>query len=443
MDKPILQANSIYTKHLQEMVRFSTISTENDSATDWAPFEAFQSWMEQTYPLLHQNMERHIIGNGSLLFHWKAPHGRKSPVLLMAHQDVVPAGEETKWIYPPFSGQLAEGCIWGRGSIDCKAMLLFLLEAVEELFREGVRPCFDFYIALGHNEEVHASDDIKGSALTARYLRGRGISFGCLFDEGGKVDGSAKVSLGEKAMADIVLYADGQGGHASRPGKGTVLGRIGKAIAAIEANPMPYHLLPLVAAQLKADAVHRSGEKRKILSDPETYWTELCSMAQEDNQLDALLHTTFAVTMAKGSDRSNVIPSHAEATVNVRLLPGDTMEQVLHHLKNILPENVKVRVRNGDAFVAPVTPLDSAEYRLLKDVIRDVYGNDTVIVPSLLTGATDSRHYGCVCQNIFRFSGRYHTAGFGDAHRENERIPENVLPAGVAFFKTFLKRYQD
>ena len=443
MDKLTLQANSVYTRHLQDMVRFPTVSTENDGATDWEPFAGFRSFLEKAYPLLHRNMQRVMIGHGSLLFHWKAEHARKKPVLFMAHQDVVPAGEERKWIYPPFSGQLAEGCVWGRGSVDCKAMLLFLMEAAEELFREGFRPCFDFYISLGHNEEVFAAKDIKGSALTAAYLQKRGVELGCLFDEGGKVAGGAAVSLGEKTATDIVLYADGTGGHAARPGKGTVLGLIGKAIVAVEENPMPYRLLPLVKAQLQADAVNYAGEKQKIFSDPEAYWPQVCASAKEDSQLDALLHTTFAVTMAKGSERSNVVPSHAEAVVNVRLLPGDTAEQVLLHLKKILPAGVNIRIGHNTPVFAPVTPFDTVEFRLLKTAIHEVYGTDTQIVPSLLTGATDSRYYGDVCSNIFRFSGRYHTPAFGDIHRENEKIPENVLPVGVAFFKTFLKKYQD
>ncbi|MBQ7417899.1 MAG: hypothetical protein IJV18_07430, partial [Acidaminococcaceae bacterium] len=96
MDKPTLQANSVYTRHLQDMVRFPTVSTENDGATDWEPFDGFRSFLEKAYPLLHRNMQRVMIGHGSLLFHWQAEYARKKPVLFMAHQDVVPAGEERK-----------------------------------------------------------------------------------------------------------------------------------------------------------------------------------------------------------------------------------------------------------------------------------------------------------------------------------------------------------
>lgn len=443
--------NFKYAEHLSRMVQFPTVSTFNDEHTDWKPFQDFQDYLRETYPLVHSRMELTRIGHGSLLFHFKSKNPKHRPVLIMAHQDVVPAGDESKWTYPPFSGKIADGKIWGRGSIDCKALVMAEMETVEALLKEGFAPNYDLYIALGHNEEVGAEPDVKGSKLTAAYLKEQGVKLGCLFDEGGKVlcgkdngysEDLAQVSLGEKASVDFIIYKDGKGGHAMKPGKGTLLGSIGRAIAAIEANPMPYRLIPITKAQLMASSNLQSERVQAIYADPEHHWEELCRLAKEDILLDGLLHTTFAVTMASGSHISNVLPTHAECTVNVRILQGDTIDTVTQYLKSILPDDVQIKCL-GTENPRPVGSAESREFKLLEDVLFKLYRGNIKVVPSLLLGGTDSRNYTGICDNVFKFGGGYNTSDYGQTHQIDEHIPLAVLGASIQFLTAYLKAYQN
>ena len=443
--------DSKYAEHLSKMVQFPTVSTTNDENTDWKPLQDFQNYLRETYPLVHSRMSVTKIGNGSLLFHLKSEHPTHRPVLIMSHQDVVPAGDASRWTYPPFSGKIADGKIWGRGSIDCKALVMAEMETVEALLKEGFAPNYDLYIALGHNEEVEAAPDVKGSKLTVAFLKEHGVKLGCLFDEGGKVlcgkdngysEDLAQVSLGEKASVNFVIYKDGKGGHAMKPGKGTLLGSIGRAIAAIEANPMPYRLIPITEAQLKASAGLQPEKIQEIYADPQHHWDELCQLARDDIFLDGLLHTTFAVTMASGSSISNVLPTHAECTVNVRILQGDTIDSVTEYLKSILPADVKIKCM-GTENPRPVGSAESREFKLLEDVLSEIYDGHIKVVPSLLLGGTDSRNYTEICDNVFKFGGGYNTADYGQTHQIDEHIPLAVLGASIQFLTAYLKAYQN
>lgn len=442
--------NETYLRHLQDIVRIPTVSTENDAATDWTQFDRLHEFLRAAYPRMHARMERTVIGRASLLYRWKAARPKRLPVLLMAHQDVVPPGNLDQWTHDPFGGDIAEGCLWGRGSNDCKSLLIAECEAVEELLAEGFEPDFDIYLSFGHNEEVQADDASKGSVLAGQYLAAQGVKLGCLFDEGGFItpgdeNGSgadiAFVALGEKSPNDFVLYKDGPGGHASKPGAHTVLGDVARAMAAVEAHPMPYRLTPLAEAQLAALAPLQEGARRELYADPRGHWDALCALAREDRDLDAILHTTLAVTKASGSPQTNVLPAHAECTMSVRILQGDTVASVKDYLESIMPDGVQVKVTFGED-PHPAGSVESEEYRLLERVVRELCGADTAVVPMVMTGATDARNYAAVCGNIFRFTGRVVTKDWGEAHQIDEKVPADVVEPAVRFFKAYLRAYQ-
>ena len=388
------------------------------------------------------------IGKASLLFHWKSENPKKEPVLFMAHQDVVPAIHEEQWSHPPFEGEVDGGCLWGRGAEDCKSVLTAEMDAVEELLEEDFAPDFDIYLSFGHNEEVQCTPDKKGSVLTAAYLKEQGIHLACLFDEGGNGEEGregepplALVGMAEKAPNEFVLYKDGAGGHASKPGRGTVLGDVARAMAAVEAHPMPYRLTPLVKAHLKAVAPLQEEPLKSIAGHPKKNWKKLVRLAGNDRILDALLHTTFAVTMAEGSSQANVLPSHAEATISVRILQGDTVDSVTRYLESIMPDGVKVKASFAEN-PHPAGEVKVEMFHLLSKTIHEVYGKDTVIAPNLMLGATDSRNYADVCDHIYRFTGRVKTNRWGEAHQVDEKMPVDKLDMPVKFIKTFLRNYE-
>lgn len=437
--------NEKYLRHLQGLVQIPSVSSVNDEHTDWSRFDELHQYLQTTYPMIYQKLELTVIGKASLLFRWPSENPDRKPVLLMAHQDVVPAGREEQWSHPPFAGEVEDGFLWGRGSEDCKSLLSAEMDAVEELLEEHFKPSFDIYLSFGHNEEVQCTPDKKGSILAAEYLKRNGVELACIFDEGGNIIDNesgvrAEVALAEKAPNEFVLYKDGNGGHASRPGKGTVLGDIARAAAAVEEHPMPYRLTPLVKAFLKAEARFKDKKTAKVYRHPGKHFKKLKKLAAKDRTLDAMLHTTFAVTMAEGSAQANVLPSHAEATMSVRILQGDTVESVKKYLESIISEGVLVKVPFAEN-PKRAGSTDSDVYELLCDTIHEVYGEKTAIVPKLMLGASDSRNYAEVSPAVFRFSGRVKTPKWGEAHQVDERMPVDKLYMPVDFFKTFLGNY--
>lgn len=443
------EKDELYAQHLSGMVKFPTRSYKNDENVDYSVFEAFHKYLEDTYPLIHKTLDKKIIGDAGLLYKWTGRQTGKLPILLMGHQDVVPEGDPEKWTYPPYSGEIKDGLVWGRGSFDCKGIIIGELEAVEALIADGFEPDFDIYLAFGHNEEVQTPN--KGAKQTVEYLKNQGVRLEAVFDEGNGVrpgdiygyDGYiVDVQLGEKGSHDFEIYKDTEGGHSMMPGQGTGLGAVARAIAAIEANPLPYRLTELTEKWLKETAKALTGHKAVIYANPREHWEELTALARENKELDAALHTTFAATMASGSNRPNILPSHASAIVNVRILQGDTAESVEEYMRSIIPDDVSIRHIGGDG-PEPASKPGGQIYDLISDIEKDIYGEKVLVIPSLLPGGTDSRYYSSISNNVFRYTGLEYSERTGGAHGIDERFDYSKIKTAVRFYKELFYRYRD
>ncbi|MCI1824156.1 MAG: M20/M25/M40 family metallo-hydrolase [Megasphaera sp.] len=434
------------TAHFQKIIQCATISNEYGNKVDWREFGKLHQWLQKFYPTIYREFRLTEIGEAGLQFCFKADNPVKEPLMLMAHQDVVEVGDLAQWTYDPFSGELVDDCVYGRGTTDCKHLLAAEMEAVEDVFASGWRPPYDLYISLGFGEEIYRADGPDGARLLCQNLQTEGVTIGCTFDEGGSIvrgkDNKlvARIGLGEKACVNIEIYKDSAGGHASKPGLGTALGAVAKAIVDIEAHPYPYRLIPLAEAQLKAAAAVEDGDKKRIYQEPKKYWEELCALARQDPELDAMLHTTFAFTMAQASNQPNVLPSHVGMTMSCRILQGDTIESVMQYLQQFLPEGVRLRHVSGEDPMPTSTP-DSDDYRTVERVLHTLYGKNIILVPFLMLGATDTHYYTPVVRRVFRFDGFLVDHRWGGAHQVNERIPVDALPGSKQFFKTFLLEY--
>lgn len=437
-----------YVEHLQAMVRIPTVSHDDDRLTDYSTFRQLHQCLSQFYPMVHSRMERTLIGQAGLLFHLKSSHpSDKLPVLLMAHQDVVPEGPLDAWTHGPFSGDLADGCLWGRGSTDCKYLLMGELEAVESLLTEGFDPDYDLYLAFSHNEEVQSTE--KGAALTVEHLKRKGVVLGAVFDEGssmrrvqyqGEPFYLCQINLGEKAYQDYEIFYECTGGHSMAPGNGTGLGKIARAIVAIEEKPLPYRLTDIVRSYLRAMAMFQIEPLSTWYADPDQYFEQLCETAKTDRTLDSLLHTTCAVTMAFGSNQANLLPARSSAIMNCRLLEGDNADSLLDYFSRLMPDGVQIHLLHGSD-PSPVRSLGGRCLELVREIEQERSGNRSAIIPGLLAGGTDSRYYSAICENVFRYSGYLRDEKWGLPHAVNERIPCASLHQGVDFFRAFLTRY--
>ena len=449
--KSFMDKTAVYAEHLSGMVQFPTLSNTDESKVDYDVFYRFHEYLEKTYPLVHKTFEKKVIGKASLLYKWASenPAEGKLPVLLMAHQDVVPEGDHAQWKFPPYSGTIEGSVVHGRGSGDCKANILSELETLEALIAEGFKADYDIYLAFGHNEEIMVPEDRKGARLVAEYLEKQGVRLGAVFDEGGgpekiKTDAYEGYMItlfaGEKGFHDYEIYKDCKGGHSMAPGSGTALGQVAKAVVNLEANLFPYRLTDLTRASLKAQSVLYSGKKKEAYADPDHHMDELAEFAKEDLFLDATLRTTLAVTMAQGSGQSNILPTHASVTVNSRVLSGDTGESVQAYIQSLCPEGVQVRHIAGEG-PYPDGRTDGPVVELIGEVEEEILGEKPVIIPSLLPGGTDAKCYTGICDNVFRYTGTIKNGVGGGAHGFNESFDTATTQSSVDFFTGFLKKY--
>ena len=431
------------------MIRFATVSNPDPEKMDYEEFYKFHRYLEETFPLIHQHLEKEVVSRASLLYRWKGDgSSNRLPIALIAHQDVVPVGEESQWEHGPFSGDIDDTYIWGRGTLDTKCQISAQMEAVEHLLAEGYTPPCDVYLCYGHNEEVMGAG-ISGAKEIVKLLESRGVRLGCVIDEGGAVvngtmfgipQNIATVGLAEKGHADFELSVTDAGGHSSAPGKGTALGKICRAGAAIEANPFPQRLIDVVAGTVAAIGPAMGPQVAAMAADPKTYAGQILAVLDQAPTTAAMTRTTMALTMASGSAQSNILPERATLTVNCRLLPGDTLESVKAHIQSVVgPEITVTLVKGNDP--SPESPSDSPEFALLKEVTMEKFPG-AIFAPYLMVGGSDSRNYYPICDNVFRFAPFVaDDATLPTTHSVNERMLKDGFATAVEFYVEIIRRY--
>lgn len=428
-------------KRLSQAVSFATVSYQDAGQMDLSVFSAFEAFLEQAYPQVHQHLRKTVINGHGLVFHWQGKDN-KQPILLTAHYDVVPAFNEG-WPHPPFSGEIVDKRIYGRGSFDDKGSLIAMLEAVTKLLAVGFVPPQDVYLAFGFDEEVGGA---QGAQQIAAYFKAQGLMFDFVLDEGGAVaDGAmmgikkpvAVIGVAEKGNTSFKLTFEGEGGHSSTPPASTALGRMARFISAVEANPPKPRLTETVAAMLKATAPHRAGIQRFVLSHPRLFAPVIIKTLLKNRQTAAMTRTTTAFTQSSGGTAHNVLPTSASCTVNVRILQGDSAEEVLKRFSSFgIPFQAEPILLNE---ATKASDLDSPAMAHLRQCIAQVFP-DAVITPYLMVGGTDCRHYGQVSRNAYRFlPARVTEQELSLMHGRGEYLSLENLESMMAFYTLFLK----
>ena len=434
---------------LKELIQCQTVSNNNLEKIDFNEFFRLHRILEQQYPLIHQVLTKKTIGKASLLYHWRGQDPSVKPFLWMAHMDVVPVGDETQWSHGPFSGDLSDGYLWGRGTADTKCLISVQMDAVEELIAEGYVPPQDIYLFYGHNEEIVALGDRSGAHLAMEYLQEQGIVLGCVLDEGGSiVKGStmgiekpiAVIGVSEKGSVHVELKVHDKGGHSSTPDKTTALSRVARAAIAVEEHPMPVRLLPMVADMLKTLAPYM-GILKPLLDDPVRTWPMLHKALEPKAMTNAMIRTTFAVTMAQGSAQANVLPETASVVINCRVLPGDTMESTLQHIREEVGEGVEARILSGKN-PSPISPTNTSLFSFICSLAQELQ-TDALVTPYLVMGGTDSAKFYPICEAVYRFSPFYFDENtMAGVHSVNERISVSGFSEAVQFYKKFALQYR-
>jgi carboxypeptidase PM20D1 len=430
-------------RRLGEAIRVPTISFSSDPAqVQGEAFAALRAWLERAYPRLHRTLHREVVSEHSLLFTWPGSDPSLAPILLLAHQDVVPAENAERWSRPPFDGRIEDGFVWGRGAIDDKGPLIAICEAVELLLGEGFTPRRTVILAFGHDEEVGGQ---RGAQAIAELLESRGVRALLAIDEGSVVADTstlpglrrkiALVGIAEKGSTTLDVVARGEGGHSSAPPRTTAAGILARAISRIEANPMPGGVDGVFRSFFEWLAPELPLVLRTPLANLWLFAAPLRWALSAQPGFDALLRTTTAVTMLSGSPKENVLPTEAIATVNFRLIPGDTGEMVRSRIEAIVDDSrVEVRFRSAPREASAVSPTEGPAWTLVQRAIGDTLGAP-IVAPFLVAGSTDCRHYHRVTSALYRFAPlEFGRAQMKLPHGIDERIAVANLPDAVRFY---------
>ncbi len=434
-------------KALSDAVQVKTISYADRALMDTGEFDRFHALLEAAFPLVHARLGKTVLGH-NLLYIWKgSPPPALGPIALMSHMDVVPA-DDAGWEYPPFSGAVADGFIWGRGTLDIKLGLIGILEAIEELLEEGFEPSRDIYVISTCDEEI---GDKGGIGDIAEHLAAAGVRLDWVLDEGGIVaDGMmaglarplAVIGVAEKGYLDLELSVELPGGHSSAPGRVTSIGVLSNAIARVEASQMPGRLASPVTEFLAQVGPHLPMPMRAVLSCQRLFAPMIVRKLLESPDTAAMVRTTTAPTMIKGGVKANVLAPRASALVNFRLLPGDTADDVVAHVAAAVADpRVKATVL-VDSPASTVSPASGPGFDLIKECIGEQWP-DALAVPYLVTGGTDAKMLEPLADGVYRFTPvRLARVDLARMHSVNERVSPESVDAAVRFFRTIIVRAQ-
>lgn len=427
-------------------LQIPTISYDDKSKFDHQAFQAFHQHLAESFPLTHAKTQLKKFKDYSMVFYLKGQNTLLKPALFMGHMDVVPVDEQTRdqWLQPPFSGKVVDDVIWGRGAIDDKVSVLALMESLESYLTQNIVPQRDIYFAFGHDEETGG----EGAIEIAQYFAEQNIQFEFILDEGGVItDGIIPgttqpiglVGVAEKGFVNFRLTVKGEGGHSSQPPAHTAAGILANAIVNVENNPFDARL---EFFDLMFDNIGYSMPlaQRLPLANLWLFEPVVLSTLLKSSSSAASARTTTAVTMLQGSTKSNVLPTIATAVVNFRILPGDTVNSIQAHLERIIDDPRVVLTTELANEASAVSPTENIGFKLIESSIRRLDDN-VLVTPYLVLGATDSRHFQHLSDNIYRFMMvSLNSETLKQFHGLNEQIAVKDYLNAIQFYYAMLEQ---
>jgi len=469
--KPVKNDSAVM--RLSGGIKIPTVSTGSLGVFNYAPFDQFKEYLKNSYPLVYQNTENYEINNYALVFKLKGNASGLEPVLFLSHMDVVPPGDADikskeqnvfrpddkplpavskvaeDWDFEPFSGAVAHGRIYGRGAIDMKGMLFSLMESMNNMIKSGQAPKRDIYLAFGFDEEVGGQ---KGAVQIAEHFKKAGLKFEAVYDEGGLImekgnvagidSDVAAVGCAEKGFLSVKIKVKGLGGHSSMPPMESAIGKAAVIMQRLEDHQMKPVITPLIKNFFDNIGGAMPFTSRLAIANQWLLKPVLLSQLTKNNTTNALVRTTTALTMMKGSDGANVLSPEVEFVVNFRLIPGNSVKEVREHIAKAT-EGFDVEVEDIDNTreASAVSPTDTKAYKMIEAGIKEIYP-ETIVTPYLTMAATDAYKYQIVSKNIYRFMPiKINRSEQQSIHSTNEYISiENYLKM-IHYFEYIMKNY--
>ena len=428
---------------LGEMLKYKTITYEDQDMIDFKVFQAYIDRVKELYPLVFSKCEFTQTKEYAIKLKLKGKSDEK-PTVLMAHYDVVPVTEG--WDHDPFLGEVVDGYLYGRGSIDTKLTMACALSALEVALKDNYIPENDLYLCFGANEEIYGDSQVK----IVEQFKLEGVKPFLVFDEGGGIINNAfpgvtkpaaMVGVVEKGMVNIKLSIETNGGHSSTPKRNGPIIRMSKALCRLEKNHM------------KADLTRTNSELLNIMGRNSSFafklifanmWLfkglvkKLFPILGADT--NALLTSTFAFTIMNGGNQSNVIPNHVEANLNVRVASFNTPEEVIAHVKKVIKDKDIVVTAHDINKMYPECDFNHPGYGIIKETTIETY-NDTIVTPFTMLGGTDARHYNEISDCVIRFTPVPLTnEDRKGVHGLNEKIKVESIEKCLEFYKRLLTK---
>jgi carboxypeptidase PM20D1 len=439
---PALPQNAV--EHLQNAIRCRTISFGDTTLWRVAPFDSLRQLLESAYPMVHQRLSREIFSGHSYLYKWEGKNTALRPYIFMAHQDVVPVEENTLhlWAAPPFSADIKNGNIYGRGAIDNKCNLISIFEAAERLLQQGFQPERTLYFIFGQDEEIGGR---KGAIPIANALEARGIKADLLIDEGGLITKEklpelskavALVATAEKGYLSLDFSVQKKGGHSSMPETETAVDILMQGLNRLHDNPFPPRFEKATESFLDYIGPEMPTLNKMAFTNRWLLKSLIIKKLDERAASRAMLRTTAVTTIINAGVKDNVIPTIATATANFRLLPGDSANYVIRRVKEIINDDrVEVKIKSAFTEGSSAAVADGMGFQKINQIIKQTY-SDVIVTPFLLIGATDSRHFLKVSDNIVKFSPVVDPIGF---HTYDEQVSINNFQRSIWFFEQLMK----
>lgn len=434
-------------RRLAGAVRLATVSMKGMPPPIDA-LHALHRHLRQSFPRAHRALLREELGHGALLYTWKGSDETLAPIILIAHQDTAPVDpvDLARWSRDPWSGDVANGTVWGRGALDNKSGLMAIMEAAEQLLKDGFAPRRTMYFAFGSDEEVGGE---QGAGVIARVLGERGVHASLVLGEGGHISQGllpdigrevALVGLAEKGYASVHLTVQSPGGHSAQPDGESAIGILSRAVVALEANQMRARLTPLASASLDVAGAFLPFSSRMIVRNRWLLEPILINKMIKEPMGNAYVRTTAVATNFHGGVTDNVLAAQAMATVNFRILPGDTAADVMAHVRSVVT-NPRVEIALATEVNEPtsVSPVQGEGYRLLSRTIGQLFPSLPVL-PALVVSSTDARYYVPISREQLRFIPyRMTPERVRRVHGVDEGIPVTDYLDCVQFMAQFMR----
>ncbi|MDR6544146.1 carboxypeptidase PM20D1 [Chryseobacterium rhizosphaerae] len=454
-------------------IKIPTVSTGSLGEFNYTPFDEFKEYLKRSYPLIYQNTDNFEVNKYGLVFRLKGSNPALEPILFLSHMDVVPPGDADiknkeenifrpddkvlppvskvaeDWDYSPFAGVVANGRIYGRGAIDMKGMLFSLMESMNNLIKSKQIPQRDIYLAFGFDEEVGGQ---KGAIQIADYFKKKGLKFDAVYDEGGLImqKGSvagidsdvAVVGCAEKGFLSAKIKVKGLGGHSSMPPMESAIGKAAVIMQRLEDDQMKPVITPLIKEFFDNIGGAMPFSSRLAIANQWLLKPVLLSQLTKNNTTNALVRTTTALTMMKGSDGTNVLSPEVEFVVNFRLLPGNTVKDVREHIAKLTQGfDVEVEEIDNTREASKISPTNTKAYQLIQAGIKEIHPG-AIVTPYLTMAGTDAAKYEIVSKNVYRFMPiKINSSEQQSIHSTNEYLSiENYLKM-IHYFEYMMKNY--